>query len=328
MDKKPNFKNFIANAEKGAKTALNKAVQTIDQNDDGKFDLTDIADFADSMGSTLRKGAQAMQESAEEKAKQLELKTLQPIFPDTLDSTDFILPKFIRVIEREKKYIDSQVCQGSIGYHSTQKGLQIVNIFSDSVDAFGLMFYPDHDSELYYIDPSERDRYIALDDYFGYLKIARVNELQKIAQDLGAKYFKVTYKEERTSFSETKAKAKLQAKPAGSVDAHHEHTEKQYSTVEIAAESHFPGHPPVRPQLKYMQRDPSIQNLIAMRMDETSPLQHQKIMIKMSNSSGMKENDAIKIDAALKAMKCVGNTTLQSEVKNESRRYLEYEIEF
>lgn len=326
MDKK--FKSLVSTVGKNTKNIIDSAVQTIDQNDDGKFDLSDIADIADSMGSSIRKGAQAMQETAEEKARQLELRTLQPIFPDTLDSTEFILPKFIRVVERDKKYIDSQVCQGSIGYTSTQKGLYIVNIFSDSIESFGLMFYPDHDSELYYIDPSERDRYIALDDYFGYLKIARVNELQKIAQDLGAKYFKVTYKEERTSFTERKAKAKLQAKPIGSADAHHEHMEKQYSTVEIAAESHFPGHPPVRPQLKYMQRDPSIQNLIAMRMDETSPLQHQKIVIKMSNSSGMKENDAIKIDVALKAMKCVGNTTLQSEVKNESRRYLEYEIEF
>ena len=326
MDKK--LKAFVSNAEKSTKILINKAVQSIDQNDDGKFDLTDITEIADSMGDSMKKGAQAMQESAEEKARQLELKALQPIFPDSLDGAEFILPKFIRIVEREKKYIDSKVCQGSIGYTSNPKGLRVVNIFSDSVDTFGLMFYPDRDSELYYIDPSERDRYIALDDYFGYLKIARVNELQKIAQDLGAKYFKVTYKEEQTSFTERKAKVKTQAKPVGSIDAHHEHSEKRYSTVEIAAENHFPGHPPVMPQVKYMQRDPSIQNLIAMRMDETSPLQHQKIMIKMSNSSGMKENDAVKIDAALKSMKCIGNTTLANEVKNESRRYLEYEIEF
>ena len=48
----------------------------------------------------------------------------------------------------------------------------------------------------------------------------------------------------------------------------------------------------------------------------------------MSISSGMKENDAIKIDAALKGMKCSGNTTVSSEARNEDRRYLEYEISF
>ena len=48
----------------------------------------------------------------------------------------------------------------------------------------------------------------------------------------------------------------------------------------------------------------------------------------MSNSSGIKESDAMKIDAVLKGMKVSGNATVASEAKNESRRYLEYEIEF
>ena len=65
-----------------------------------------------------------------------------------------------------------------------------------------------------------------------------------------------------------------------------------------------------------------------MRMDEKAPLLHQKLMLKLSNSSGIKESDAVKIDAALKGMKCSGNVTVESEAKNESRRYLEYEIEF
>lgn len=37
---------------------------------------------------------------------------------------------------------------------------------------------------------------------------------------------------------------------------------------------------------------------------------------------------AVKIDAVLKGLKYVGNTTVASEVKNEARRYLEYDIEF
>ena len=44
--------------------------------------------------------------------------------------------------------------------------------------------------------------------------------------------------------------------------------------------------------------------------------------------SGLKENDAIKIDAILRGMRFAGNTTVQSEAKNEARRYLEYEIDF
>lgn len=43
---------------------------------------------------------------------------------------------------------------------------------------------------------------------------------------------------------------------------------------------------------------------------------------------GIQESAALKIDAVLKGMKCAGNTTVVSEVQNEARRYLEYEINF
>ena len=77
-----------------------------------------------------------------------------------------------------------------------------------------------------------------------------------------------------------------------------------------------------------MKYDPIITCLVEMRMNESGPLLHQKLMIKLSNSSGLKESDAVKIDAVLKGMKCTGNATVVSETQNESRRYLEYEIDF
>lgn len=326
MEKKSKFEAFVSDAGKAAKDLLGHAVQAVDQNDDGKFDMKDVSTLAETMGNAVKKGTQAMKDSAEEKARTIELKTLRPVFPTTLDEASFLMPKFIRVVERSKKYIESEVCQGSIGYEDDQKGLHIVNIFRDSVGAFGLTFYPDYDCEFYYVDPSDRDRYIALDDYFNYLKIVRINELQKIAQDLGAKHFRVTYKEEQTSFSSKQAKASVKA--GASAAAEQASSEKKYSTIEIAAEMTFPGHPPIRPQLKYMQRDPSVQALVSMRMDEAAPLLQQKYMLKMSNSSGIKESDAVKIDAVLKGLKCSGNATVVSEAKNEARRYLEYDITF
>ena len=288
----------------------------------GKLDFPDISVIKESMGQTVEKG----KETVKEAARQLELKALQPIFSESLEEVDFLMPKFIRVVERDKKYLESEVCKGSIGYMSSPKGLQMVNVFRDSVKVYGLKFYPDCDSEFYYIDPSERDKYIALDEYFSYLKIARINELEKIAQDLGAKHFKVTYKEEKTVFSEKKIEGNV--KVLAKVDAEHSEMDKKYSTIDIEAESEFTGHKPVKPQLKYMQKDTTIQTLVEMRMNENSKLIHKKYMLKMSHSCGMKERDAMKIDTILKGLKCTGNTTVASEVKNESRRYLEYDIEF
>ena len=330
MEKK--FGKLVLNVGKNAKDFLEKSkditIQVADQNADGKFDLEDVSVIAGSVGNVMKKGAQTLKETTDEKARQLELKTLQPIFLETLNDTDFLMSRFIRITDRDKKHAESEVCKGSIGFLSDQKGLHIVNIFRDSIDSYGLSFYPDCDSEFYYVDPSDRDGYIALDEYFSYLKQVRISELQKIAQDLGAKHFKVTYKEEKTSFSEKKVSKKVTAKPIASIDVEQNNENKKYSTVEIAAEMECPGHIPVKPKLKYMKYDPSINGLVEMRMNEHAPLLHQKFMLKLSNSSGLKESEAIKIDAVLKGMKCTGNATVLSETQNESRRYLEYEIDF
>lgn len=203
-----------------------------------------------------------------------------------------------------------------------------MNIFQDSIDDFGLTFCPDCASEFYYVDPSDRNGYIALNEYFSHLKLVRINELQKLAQDLGAKHFKVTYREEKMSLSEKKANTKVNAQNLASVDRECNYTDKSFSTVEVAAEMKFPGHEPIHPQLKYLNNDESIKTLVAMRMDEKAPLLHQKFMLKLSNSSGLRESEAAKIDAFLKGIKCAGNVTVVSEVQNESRRYLEYEIDF
>lgn len=316
------IKNVIAGAGQAAKNAIDSAVQAVDQNGDGKVDLSDAAAIAGNVGDKLKQGARSARENAEERMRELELKALQPIFTDS----DVPMPRFVRVMDRDKKHAESAVCQGSIGYESEQKDLHIVNVFRDSAECFGVQFYPDTDSEFYYVDPSDRNSYIALDEYFSHLKSVRISELQKIAQDLGAKHFKVTYKEEQTSFSGKKAKA--QVKAVGGANAEQNESDTKYSMVHIAAEMDFPGHEPKNPQLRYMKRDANIRNLVEMRLDESSPLLHQKYMLKMSDSSGMKESNAVKIDAVLKGLKCSGNTTVESEVKNESRRYLEYEIDF
>ena len=332
MEKKTKFGDLVSGVGKGAKDLLSKsknaAIHMADQNDDGKLDKEDVALAAETVGTTLKKGVETIRKTADETARMLELKSLQPVFPDALNETDFFMPKFIRVAERDKKHAESEVCQGSIGFLSEQKGLTIVNIFRDAIAAFGLTFYPDADSEFYYVDPSDRNHYIALNDYFSHLKIVRINELQKLAQDLGAKHFKVTYKEEQMSLSEKKVNAKVDVKTIATGEGQQNYTDKKFSTVEVAAEMSFPGHMPTEPTLRYLSNDPSIKTLIAMRMDEKAPLQHQKFMLKLSNSSGIKESEAVKIDAVLKGMKCAGNTTVVSEVQNEARRYLEYDIYF
>lgn len=328
MEKKEKLGNFFSKTGKAAKNLLDNAAQAIDQNDDGKLDIKDVGVVATAVSDAVKKGTQSLKEFSEEKKKGFDLGRLQPLFAEDLSNAEFSMPKFIRVTERDKAHAESEVCQGSIGHSANPKGLRMINVYQDSIDAYSLTFFPDIDREFYYIDPIDRDRYIALDEYFGYLKSARINELQKIAQSLGAKHFRVTYKEEQTSFSKKNTQGHGTLKNVATADVSLNFSEQKFSTVEIAAESTFEGRPPVEPELKYMRYYPDIQALISMRMDKDSPLLHQKYVFKMSTSCGIKEDDAVKIDAALKELKCSGNTTVTSEAMNESRRYLEYEIDF
>ena len=210
-EQKIDLKEINKENKQKAINIINKTKKSLtkiaDQNDDGKFDKEDIIKVTNTIKTNI-----------DEKAKEIEKKKLQPIFPADIDDGDFLIQKFIRVADRDKKRSESEVCKGSIGYFTSTKGIRLLNIFRDSIDFFGLSFYPDNRSEFYYVDPSDRDRYIALDDYFNYLKAERISELQRIAQDLGAKHFKVTFVEEKSSYSDRKINAHGKITSADSLD--------------------------------------------------------------------------------------------------------------
>ena len=311
---------------------INELVQGVkDGIDEAKLIVVDAVDKAEldkhakEFGDATVDVAQNLAKTIEEGKRQWDLKRLKPIFLKDLNGMRY--SRLIRIVEREKKF-DIEVCKGSIGYWATCKGERWMNIFKDSVSKFGLNLYPNDEVNFYYVDPTDKDNYIVLDEYFDRLKQVRVSELQKIAQDLGAKYFRVTYMKERTTLSKKSANGKgsILKNKNGSVQA--TATEENYDRMDVAAEMSFPGHEPVMPRVRYLKHDPIIQNLIEMRMDPKGPVGHYTYNIKLSNSSGLKKTEAVKIDMILKSLKMAGNTTVSSEVQNEEKSILEYEIEF
>lgn len=325
-----------------ADKARKKIIHAIDQNDDGTVDLKDVAMIADNMGNAAKKMASSVQSSVKQNGNQLgnwmnqakleaERNALQPVFPEDLDGDNHFMPKMIRVVDIDKKHAESDVCKGSIGYLSEHKGVKVANVFTDCIDQFGIELYPNKRSDIYYVNPTNRNHYIALNEYFDFLRIARVSELQRIAQELGARYFKVTYLEEKKTLSShnLKAQGKGAFKKVGRVnaDAEHSDSEKMYSKSEVVAEMQCVGQAPIEPQLVYFQNNQTVRTLINLRMADNT-ITSQKIMIKCSNTSGIKTKEAAKIDAALATMKCTGNTTMVSEAQSEERHVFMYEIEF
>ena len=334
-DKKLGLGAFADKAGKNAANIFDKAkkamINAVDQNDDGKLGLDDISIIKDSVKSAVKDSSEKWSEKQEQLKREKELKALRPFFAEDAEAPGFSLPKLIRIAEMDAKHAESALCENSIGYIFGDSDLDIVTIYPDKVDLFDLKFYPDLDCGLYYVDPNDRDFYISLDDYFNYLKVARVSELQKIAQDLGATHFRVVFKEHKKSFSANEAKGNVGMKipgiGGGKAALEHHAKEEHLSKSEIAAEMICIGHEPVEPELKYFRKDPQIQSLISLRMSD-NPMQHQIYTLDLSNSTGIKVKDALKIDAALKAMKIDGNATVSSEAQNESRRFFEYEIDF
>ena len=315
---------MINDAVKGVSDFIDKTgkdiTKAIDQNGDGKLDISDL--------QTVSERIQANQAEARRKA---DLERLKPLFPDEFERAEFVMPKMIRVAEIDKAHADNPVCEGSIGFKTVLDDMSAITIYRGQIEAFGLTFYPELENNVYYVDPCDRDHYILLDDYFLYMKKQRLAELQRIAQSLGATHFKVTYKEKSKSISSNSVDATLKAKAGKEgVDAKVSHTVRDSSMTAINVESDmlFPGHAPVRPELYYLKKEINIVNLIEMRMDPLSPLQHQHFNIELSNSSGIRIKDAAKIDAMLKTMNISGNTTIVAEVQDEARRILEYEIDF
>lgn len=315
---------MFADAAKGVSDFLDKAgkdiTKAIDQNGDGILDINDI--------QTAIERNQAAQAENQRKA---DLERLKPLFQEDFERAEFVMPKMLCVAEIDKPHAENAVCKGSIGFKTIMDDMTAITIFRDHISDFGLTFYPELENGVYYVDPCDRDHYVSLDDYFSFMKMQRVAELQRIAQSLGAKHFRVTYKEKTSSASSNSVDAKVAGKALGAnADAAVKHSvsESQMTALSIEAEMRFPGHAPVRPELQYLKKEINVNNLIELRMDPLSPLQQQHFNIEMSNSSGIKVKDAVKIDAMLKVMKLTGNTTIVSDAKNEARRILEYEIEF
>ena len=310
------------NAAKAAGSAKNAVVKAIDYNDDGKFDIKDISPVANRIG-----------EKREAERLEKEFNSLKPIFKETINSPEFSLPKLIRVADMDKKHADSVICQDSIGFKSEYDGLQIITIYPEYADLFGLRFYPDANSEVYYVDPCDRDYYISLDEYFKYLRLKKVYELQVIAQDLGAKHFRVSYVEQESSNSNSKIKVSANAmtkalpKSGFSGDYDHETESKKASKVEVAAEMDCLGHEPIEPTLHYLKGDPNIEAMIKMRLAKNAPL-HQKVSVNLMSQSGIKVKDAAKIDGAMKGLHFNASTSIQRGAQSEARTILEYEIDY
>ncbi len=339
-------KDFIANIGKSVSAFASKTqesiVYAVDKNGDGKFDRNDIglsdenlqsakarvSEIAASAGQGIKGGTDKLGKAIADSKLDKERKLFRPVFAEEFPSAD-TLPSMLRIVARDKRRSESPICAGSIGYKEAIKGFDTLCIYEDYIHEFGVSFHPELSKGIFYAEPHHEHLFVSLDEYFNYLKKARVNELEMIAQKLGAKRVQIAFKEQAKSASKRSIQANVGAgKPGAS--ATHSTDGNDYVGVEIAADLVFSGHDhPEVPELAYFRHESDIEKLIQMRVSNgDNKIQSKTYRFLCSTSSGMKESEAAKIDAVACHLKIGASESFSSEVSRENRTELEYKIEF
>ncbi len=332
-----------------AAKAQESIVNAVDKNGDGKIDGSDfglteeniqeakdkVNKLALAAGQSLKAGSDMLSQKLADSKLEMELKTLRPVFLEEFQPgprNEKIVPDMVRIVGRDKKRDESVVCRESVGYRETVKGLETLCLYQDRVQEIGLHFHPVSLKGVYYADPYRENFYISIDEYFNFLRKARINELEVIAQKLGAKYFRVVFKEndKNVSASGSKIDGSVNRGAKASFGADRNQTRKESTGVDIGTEVTFRGHSnPVEPELIYFANESDIEKLIQMRTgDSENWIQKKTYYVQCSKSSGFNNREASTIDAALGQLKCGGSVKFSSEMQREINTVLEYEIEF
>ena len=273
-----------------------------------------------------------------EKIKDLKDKAEKMLFnPITLDeyrSANYNVPKLVRMLDKDT-HEGLESCAGAIGYESTIAKMKVFEIIKKNASDLNIRFSPNKNGIIYYQNPYEQDMFLNIEDYFEFIKKKRVNELEMIANKLGAKHINVTIKEEKKSFVRLNAKKKnsLKGKVEG-VNAGLDEEEKaeleskQFNILEIALDHNFtnPGNPE-RPDLVYFKGDPDIESLIDLQFGK-NPSKDKKYTLKFSQSSDINLDIAAGIDAVLDKLSLKSSASVKAEVEREKRLYFDYFIEF
>ena len=267
-------------------------------------------------------------DKAIEAKREYDLRRFRPITEEQLKTEMSSMPEMIHIVDWDKRK-EETVCKDAVAFNDGTKEMGVISVLTQNIELMEASFYPDKQEGVYYRDPCNPFLFINLNDYFEYLKKARVHELNQIAQDLGATHIKILLKAEKKVFVETKGKAEANAgKKIGKASTSHSDSNKHYESVEVASDKKFKGHEPQEPKLNYFRNEPDILNIIRRRLDRSNPIYSDSETFKYINSSGIKKNEAAKIEGALRKIKVGGNATITNEVENEERLFFEYQIEY
>ena len=270
----------------------------------------------------------------EERTKGLK-KKYTPVFMADFQAPGYNLPNMIVIVD-DVSTINNEIFDGSIGWRKFVKGIEVFHLHDEEVANSGLRFFPPATCDaIYYVDPTDRNRFIQIDSFFDKTQESKLAELQHIAYSLGAKKYRVQMIDTKETSVKQQRKAGTQG-GKGPVSANAQ-AEDSYSSdskkkLDTMASATFAGERlPTRPSLRWFAHDDNILNLINMRCVDQgqSTVTSYRMEIKGTDYSSMSQTTASKVDAAAgKLGKTSTHVNMSKRLTEERNRILVYEIEF
>ncbi len=277
----------------------------------------------------VQTGVQTMSSNAQQQAYEERMRKFAPLFPDQYRNADFNIPNLIHIVDDAvRKGID--VCEGSIGWLSQEKGIEVFHLYDEAITFSGLQFLPAAICDsVYYVDPFNRNCYISIDSYFSHIQQAKLAELQHIAFSLGVKHYWVEMVETTTENRQSNGAGTLKGLKGITANAEREMSQSATGHSKSLAEGSFTGsRKPTRPMLCWFANDNNVKNLINMRCSDNADGAITTYTIELSNSSAamMSASTAASIDTA--AGKIGAKCNFHEQSAKEHNRKMIFKLEF
>ena len=299
--------------------------------------LSELVQGPVNWGKKAAAGAKAGVTAIVEKSKADEyarrLKKYNPLFPEQYQSETFNIPNIIVIVDDAvRKGID--VCEGAIGWLSKESGEEVLHLYDEAISFSGIQFVPAPVcNAVYYVDHFDRGRFIQADCIFSRKLKEMIDELQHIAEFVGAKRCTIDISESISSADVKQRAANLSVgdkKTNGNATLDYSAASKSYTTQQGHIEVTFTGlRFPKRPTLKWFANDNGINNLVEACCLRKRRVKELTLELLGSSSATMSQSIACAIDGIItKSLGGNGHASIASRVQEEHQRVLKFHIEF
>ena len=290
-------------------------------------------DLSKKTAANVKTSVAAMREKSKAEEYERRIKKYNPLFPEQYQNESFKVPNIVVIVDDAiRKGID--VCEGAIGWLGNETNEEVLYLYDEAVAESGITFIPAPIcNAVYCVDHFDRGRFIQADCIFARTLKEKLDELQNIAECLGAKYCSILVGETSRS-SKTKSSSSSFGISKSGVGENTSSENEQHNASDKYQRGHVEvrfgeAHPPKRPTLKWFQYDDSIVNLVETCCTGKRRVEEMTLELSGSTSTTMSQSTACAIDGVMgKSLKVKGGVSMQQEAQNEFQSVLNFHTVF